>query len=207
MMERKFQINQGIRQPEISTNKIRDLLQASYSRNTPAREIGNKYGMRLDDSLSNAENKVWVDRKNRPTIAYTGTRRVSDWGTNLLLATGLQGLSSRFRGAKALADKVRQKYSAPATIIGHSLGGSLAEYAGGKDNKVITLDKGVGLSGIGKTISKNQTDIRTSNDPVSLLSNTQKNLGKKITIKDKYDYNLLGAHNYSKLNKLNNKII
>jgi hypothetical protein len=48
-MERKFQINQGIRQPEISTNKIRDLLQASYSRNTPAREIGNKYGMRLDD--------------------------------------------------------------------------------------------------------------------------------------------------------------
>jgi len=207
MMERKFQINQGIRQPEISTNKIRDLLQASYSRNTPAREIGNKYGMRLDDSLSNAEQKVWVDRKNRPTIAYTGTRRVSDWGTNLLLATGLQGLSSRFRGAKELVEKVKQKYSAPATIIGHSLGGSLAEYAGGKNNKVITLDKGVGLSGIGKTISKNQTDIRTSNDPVSLLSNTQKNLGKKITIKDKYDYNLLGAHNYSKLNKLNNKIL
>lgn len=206
-MERKFQINQGIRQPEISTNKIRDLLQASYSRNTPAREIGNKYGMRLDDSLSNAEQKVWVDRKNRPTIAYTGTRRVSDWGTNLLLATGLQGLSSRFRGAKELVEKVKQKYSAPATIIGHSLGGSLAEYAGGKNNKVITLDKGVGLSGIGKTISKNQTDIRTSNDPVSLLSNTQKNLGKKITIKDKYDYNLLGAHNYSKLNKLNNKIL
>ena len=76
-----------------------------------------------------------------------------------------------------------------------------------KNNKVITLDKGVGLSGIGKTIGKNQTDIRTSNDPVSLLSNTQKNLGKKITIKDKYDYYLLGAHNYSKLDKLKNKII
>jgi hypothetical protein len=69
------------------------------------------------------------------------------------------------------------------------------------------LDKGVGISGIGKTIGKNQTDIRTSNDPVSLLSNTQRNIGKKITIKGKYDYSLLGAHNYSKLNKLNNKII
>jgi hypothetical protein len=207
MMERKFQTNQGIRQPEISTNKIRDLLQASYSRNTPAREIGNKYGMRLDDSLSNAEQKVWVDRKNRPTIAYTGTRRVSDWGTNLLLSTGLQGLSSRFRGAKDLAEKVRQKYSAPATILGHSLGGALAEYAGGKNNKIITLDKGVGLSGIGKTIGKNQTDIRTSNDPVSLLSNTQKNLGKKIVIKDKKNFNLLDAHNYRYLDKLKNKIL
>ena len=206
-MERKFQTNQGIRQPEISTNKIRDLLQASYSRNTPAREIGNKYGMRLDDSLSNAEQKVWVDRKNRPTIAYTGTRRVSDWGTNLLLSTGLQGLSSRFRGAKDLAEKVRQKYSAPATILGHSLGGALAEYAGGKNNKIITLDKGVGLSGIGKTIGKNQTDIRTSNDPVSLLSNTQKNLGKKIVIKDKKNFNLLDAHNYRYLDKLKNKIL
>jgi hypothetical protein len=87
------------------------------------------------------------------------------------------------------------------------LGGALAEYAGGKTNKVITIDKGVGLSGIGKTISKNQTDIRTSNDPVSLLSNTQKNIGKKITIKDKSNLNLLGAHDYRKLDKLNNKII
>jgi hypothetical protein len=193
--------------PNIGTDKIRDLLQASYSRNTPAREIGNKYGLRLDDSLSNAEHKVYVDRKNRPTVAFTGSRKVGDWMTNALLATGLQGFSTRFRDSKKLMEDVKKKYSAPATIIGHSLGGSLAEYAGGKNNKVITLDKGVGLSGIGKTIGKNQTDIRTSNDPVSILSNTQKNIGKKITIKDKYDYNLLGAHNYSKLDKLKNKII
>jgi hypothetical protein len=197
----------AIRQPVFGTDKIRDLIQASYSRNTPAKEIGNKYGMRLDSSLSNAEQKVYVDRRNRPTIAYTGSRKIGDWMTNALLATGLQGLSSRFRGAKDLAEKVRQKYNKPLTIIGHSLGGSLAEYAGGKGDKIVTLDKGVGISGIGKTIGKNQTDIRTSNDPVSVLSNTQRNIGKKITIKDKYDYNLLGAHNYSKLDKLKNKII
>ena len=197
----------AIRQPVFGTDKIRDLIQASYSRNTPAKEIGNKYGMRLDSSLSNAEQKVYVDRRNRPTIAYTGSRKVGDWMTNALLATGLQGLSSRFRGAKDLAEKVRAKYNKPLTIIGHSLGGSLAEYAGGKGDKIVTLDKGVGLSGIGKTIGKNQTDIRTSNDPVSVLSNTQRNIGKKITIKDKYDYNLLGAHNYSKLDKLKNKTI
>ena len=35
---------QGIRQPEATTNKIRDLIQASYQRNTGARDIGKKYG-------------------------------------------------------------------------------------------------------------------------------------------------------------------
>jgi hypothetical protein len=193
--------------PNIGTDKIRDLLQASYSRNTPAREIGNKYGLRLDDSLSNAEHKVYVDRKNRPTVAFTGSRKVGDWGTNLLLGLGLEKYSTRFRDSKKLMEDVRKKYSAPATILGHSLAASITEYVGGKKDKLITVDKGVGLSGIGKTIPKNQTDIRTSNDPVSLLSNTQKNLGKKIVIKDKKNFNLLDAHNYKYLDKLNNKIL
>jgi hypothetical protein len=193
--------------PNIGTDKIRDLLQASYSRNTPAREIGNKYGLRLDDSLSNAEHKVYVDRKNRPTVAFTGSRKVGDWGTNLLLGLGLEKYSTRFRDSKKLMEDVRKKYSAPATILGHSLAASITEYVGGKKDKLITVDKGVGLSGIGKTIPKNQTDIRTSNDPVSLLSNTQKNLGKKIVIKDKNNFNLLDAHNYKYLDKLNNKIL
>jgi hypothetical protein len=193
--------------PNIGTDKIRDLLQASYSRNTPAREIGNKYGLRLDDSLSNAEHKVYVDRKNRPTVAFTGSRKVGDWMTNALLATGLEGFSTRFRDSKKLMEDVRKKYSAPATILGHSLGGAITEYVGGKKDKVITVDKGVGLSGVGKTIGKNQIDVRTSNDPVSLLSNTQKNLGKKIVIKDKKNFNFLDAHNYKYLDKLKNKII
>jgi|688.fasta_scaffold12347_13 hypothetical protein len=193
--------------PDIGTDKIKELIQASYSRNTPAREIGNKYGLRLDDSLSNAEHKVWIDRKNRPTVAFTGTRKIGDWGTDLLLGLGLEKYSTRFRDSKKLMEDVRKKYSAPATIVSHSLGGSLSEYAGGKRDKIITVDKGVGLAGVGKTIGKNQIDIRTSNDPVSLLSNTQKNLGKKIVIKDKKNFNLLEAHNFRKLDKLKNKII
>ena len=196
----------AIRPPEISTNKIKDLLQASYSRNTPAKEIGNRYGLKLDESLSNAEQKVYLDKNNNPTIAFTGSRKVGDWMTNALLATGLQGFSTRFRGAKQLVEKVKEKYNKPTTIIGHSLGGALAEYAGGKGNKIITIDKGVGLSGIGKTIGKNQTDIRASNDLVSALRNTQSG-GRLVTIKDKKNLNLLGAHDYRQLSKLNNKIL
>jgi len=196
----------AIRPPQISTNKIKDLLQASYSRNTPAKEIGNKYGMKLDESLSNAEQKVYLDKNKNPTIAFTGSRKVGDWMTNALLATGLQGFSTRFRGAKQLVEKVKEKYNKPATIIGHSLGGALAEYAGGKGNKIISVDRGIGLGGIGKKLGSNVTDIRTSNDLVSALRNTQSG-GRLVTIKDKKNLNLLGAHDYRQLSKLNNKII
>jgi hypothetical protein len=198
---------QAIRTPEITTNKIKDLLEASYQRNGPARDIGNKYKMKLDDQLSNAEHKVYVDENNNPTVTFTGSRKASDWSTNLLLATGLQRYSTRFRDSKKLMEDVRKKYNKPAVITGHSLGGALAEYVGGKDDKIITIDKGVGITGIGKTIPKNQTDIRASNDIVSLINNTQRNKGKKITIKDKKNLNILKAHDYRKLNKLNNKIL
>jgi hypothetical protein len=182
-------------------------LEASYSRNTPAREIGTKYGLKLDDSLSNAEHKVYVDKDNNPTVAFTGSRKVGDWGTNLLLGLGLEKYSTRFRDSKKLMDNVRNKYHKPATILGHSLAGRLTEYVGNKNDKLITVDKAVGFGGIGKTIPKNQTDIRASNDIVSLLNNTQHNKGKKIVIKDKTNLNILKAHDYRKLEKLNNKII
>jgi hypothetical protein len=193
--------------PNIGTDRIKDLIAGSYQRNTGAREAGAKYGLRLDDSLSNSEHKVWIDRKNRPTISFTGTRKIGDVGTDILLGLGLEKYSTRFRNSKKFMEDVRKKYSAPATIVSHSLGASLGEYAGGKNDKIINVDKGVGLSGIGKTIPKNQIEIRTSNDPVSLLSNTQKNLGKKIVIKDKKNFNLLDAHNFRYLDKLKNKII
>jgi hypothetical protein len=200
-MEKKFNENKGIR-----SNQVKDLIQASYQRNGPAEQIGNKYGLILDSSLSNSEQKVFVDSKGNPTIAYTGSRKIKDIFTDGLLALGLEKYSTRFRNAKETIDNVKRKYAnRPVTTLGHSLGGSLAEYAGG--NKIITIDKGVGLSGIGKRINKNQTDIRASNDLVSVLSNTQTGNRKKITIKDKGNLNPLSAHNYRQLSKLNNKVL
>ena len=91
----------------------------------------------LDDSLSSAEQKVYVDKACDPTVAFTGSRKASDWlMTNPMLALGLEKYSTRFRGAKKLVEDVKKKYGKPVTSVGHSLGGALAEYAGG--NKVIT---------------------------------------------------------------------
>lgn len=188
----------------ISSSELQDLLKASYSRNTPAREIGQKYGFTLDDSLSNAEQKVFIDKTKTPTVVFTGSRKGSDIITDLALGVGFGSITPRFQRSSALIDKVKSKYSGkPITAIGDSLGGSLAEFVGRKVDKVITTNKGVGFGTIFKKINPNQTDIRSSNDLVSLLSKTQTG-GRKHVIKNtKGIINPLESHKYTNLSKIN----
>ena len=198
----------GIRPPSVSTNRIRDLIQASYQRNTGARDIGKKYGLTLDDSLSNAEQKVYVDKSGSPTVSYAGSRKISDWlVTNPMLALGLEKYSPRFRRSQKVMEDVRKKYNKPALVTGHSLGAAIAAGVGGKNDRVVTVDRGVGLGGISRNLRSNITDIRASNDLVSALANTQNRTGKSIVIKDKGNFNFLKAHDYRLLDRLNNKMI
>ena len=88
-------------------------------------------------------------------------------------------------------------------MLGDSLGGSLAESVSKKVDKVITHNKGVGLFGIGKKINKNQTDIRASNDLVSLLSKTQSGGKKSVINGTKGIINPLKSHDYRNLDKIN----
>lgn len=189
--------------PKVKSTELKDLLQASYSRNTPAREIGKKYGYTLDDSLSNAEQKVFIDKDNNPKIVFTGSRKGADVITDLAILTGTAGLTPRFQRSSKLVDKVKEKYkNRPVSVYGDSLGGTLAESVGGKVDKVITTSKGVGLFGIGKSIRPNQTDIRASNDVISVLRNTQSG-GKKVTIKGtKGIINPFASHDYRNLDKI-----
>ena len=189
--------------PKVKSSELKDLIQASYSRNNPARDIGKKYGYTLDDSLSNAEQKVFLDKDKNPKIVFTGSRKGADVLTDIALGAGLAGFTPRFQRSSALVDKVKEKYkNRPITALGDSLGGSLAESVGGKVDKVITTSKGVGLFGIGKQIRPNQTDIRASNDAISVLRNTQSG-GKKVTIKGtKGIFNPFISHDYRNLDKI-----
>jgi hypothetical protein len=190
--------------PKISSNEVKDLIEASYSRTGDAEKIGKKYGLTLDKQLSNANQKVYYDKEKNPSVIYRGSKNENDLMTDGLIAVGLEKYSTTFRDSKQLVEDVRKKYhNKPVTALGHSLGGSLAEYSGG--DKVVTINKGVGLSGIGKEISNNQTDIRSRNDIVSVLSNTQ-NGGRKITLKTNH-INPLKEHSHKNLDKLNNKIL
>ena len=190
--------------PKVHTSELKDLIQASYSRNGPAKAIGKKYGYVLDEDLSNAEQKVFLDKQKNPKIVFTGSRKGADVITDVALGFGLAGLTPRFQNSSKLVDKVKQKYkNNPITALGDSLGGSLAESVGGKVDKVITTSKGVGLFGIGKRIRPNQTDIRASNDVISILRNTQSG-GKKVTITGTRGIiNPAKSHDYRNLEKIN----
>jgi hypothetical protein len=83
------------------------------------------------------------------------------------------------------------------------LGGGLSEYAGG--DKIITLDKAIGIGGIGKNISRNQTDIRSGSDPVSVLNRFQFG-GNKQTIRGTNFIDPIHAHDYRHLNKFDKTI-
>jgi len=164
----------------MDSQNLNQLIKSSYAGTNEAESIGRQLGYKIDRDLSNRKHKVYTDENNKPIIAYTGTRTLGDWVTDGALAVGLGGYTQRFKESKRVADKVRNKYQQPLTIIGHSLGGTLAEHSGNKRDKIITVDKGVGIGGLFKNIKRNQTDIRSANDPVSLLALTQN--AKRISI-------------------------
>jgi hypothetical protein len=179
---------------------LKDIIKASYKGTNEADKIGQNLGYKLDRDLSNRKHKVFLDKDNKPTVAFTGTRTLGDVITDGALAVGLGGFTNRFRESKKVIDNVRRKYNKPITTVGHSLGGSLAEHAGG--DKVITIDKGVGLFGIGKKIKSNQTDIRSANDPVSLLALTQQNKNRITIPKTYHIIDPLKSHEYNNLSRL-----
>lgn len=185
--------------PNVNPNQLKGLLSASYERNGRAREIGSKLGYKLDDSLSNAEHKVFTDDNNNPYVVFTGSRKPGDFLiSDVALGLGLGRFTPRFQSSKKLMDDVKNKYKDKfITTAGHSLGGSLSEYVGG--DKVITVNKGVGIGGLFKNLPKNQTDVRTGADPISILSRTQTG-GNQYTIRGNY------SHTYKHLNKFDKTI-
>ena len=192
----------------MESNNLKKLLDASYKTTDEGNKIGNNLGYKLDRELSNRKHKVFIDNKGSPTVAFTGSRTAGDWITNGALLLGLGAQTNRFKDSKKLVNNVKKKYNTNSiTAIGDSLGGTLAEHSTNRNDKIITNNKGTGLFGIGKKIKNNQTDIRTSNDIVSLLSNTQSG-GKKITIKNtKQIIDPFKSHSYKNLTKLKNKIL
>ena len=201
---------------KITPTELEDLIKASYKKSTDAEKIGKKYNLKLDSTLSSPEQKVFIDKKGKPIIAYRGSTSSNiknftrDWlMSDVGILTGTSQYDPRIKRSKDVYEKVIDKYSGKTpTLIGHSLGGHIAELVGesNKDNKVITYNKGAGLGDIGKKINKNQTDIRTGGDLISALSLTQKG-GKKITIDNTKFLNPVYAHKPDFISRLGNKLL
>lgn len=189
--------------PTLNSRHLHSLLEASYAGTDQAREIGKQNGYLMDEELSNRKHRVFVDKHDNAIIAFTGTRTYGDVITDAALAVGLADMTYRFSDSLKLAEKVKKKYNHnPILAVGHSLGGSLAEHVNktGYVDKVISVNKGTGLFGIGKQLKNNHTDIRSATDFVSSLSTTQSG-GRRFTIPDSYVVRPLRSHGAYNLKK------
>ena len=146
-----------------------DVVKASYKdKNTQASALG-KYGYVRDNDLSNDNQQAYYNPTAKKLIySVTGTHNAKDWGTDAYLAAGMLKSTNRYKDADAGLKKAKAKYGVgSASIYGHSLGGSIGGYIGGKGDTVQTLDKG---ATIGQKVRSNEKAYRTSGDAVSLLN-------------------------------------
>jgi hypothetical protein len=159
----------------------KDLIDAGYKNygSDDENQILRKYNLSRDESLSNDKNRVYHDNASgKAYVVYPGTKDTNDIGTDIAIGMSglfnpIQNLTPRFREAKDVATKVKNKYGEnQVTAIGHSLGGGLAASSGIKNR--ITYNKAVGLSDIVKPISSGEIDYRTKKDPVSVMSGFQR---------------------------------
>lgn len=176
--------------------RIKSILEASYKPQRQAQEDLGKIGFEYDPELSTMENKVFFDKQGKPSIAFRGSTRVTDFLIeDPALALGIK--TPKQKKAEELVKKVETKYGKPVDTYGHSLGGYRAETSGAKGN-IYTYNKAVGLGQIGKKLPKTQTDIRTSKDIVSIGSLLQFG-GNKKTIQSPVFQSEIASHGLSNL--------
>ena len=183
-------------------NNLGDLLSNSYKPQQEASDDMKKKGYKYDNELSNMETKIFVDEESgEPVVVHRGTVRVKDWLDDAKLALGFGKSTQRVKDAQEINRKVEAKYNKPVHNVGHSLGGFLAENAGGKGN-IITYNKGAGLGDLfTKKNSKRQLDIRVKNDFPSMLTILQNS--NQETIENKRS-SIFKPINYLNAHKVNN---
>jgi hypothetical protein len=169
----------------VSAKDLQHFLSKSYDK---THHDYKKY--QVDPHLSGQRVQVYYDStKNHAVVVHRGTKGVQDWGTDAsLLLTGYQKNNRRFAHAKNIQNQAEAKYGKQnISTLGSSLGAKIAEKVGKKTKEVITLNNPtIPLDLIkGKKLPKNQTDIRTSLDPISILRPFQKASNKEITIPSK----------------------
>ena len=182
-------------------SSLRDILAASYQPNRDAEQTLAKDGYKLDRDLSDRNAKVFVNNEGKSNIVFRGTvpTNKKDIFSDVLLGLGLSYLDPRQRKSNNLVKAVKDKYKNDPNLYGHSLGGGLAEKASkatGIQGNITTYNKAASPSDIFQRNPSNQTDVRTSTDLVSALSQFQQG-GKKQEIQSNKDP--LTAHNLDQL--------
>lgn len=176
-------------------------LEGTYKTKKESADMMAKSNYILDSELSNIQSRAYFNKdENKLLITYRGTKNlINDVPTDISILLGTLKNTDRYKSSKKLYDKAKEKYNpSQTTIIGDSLGGSLASEVGRTSNdQVLTFNKGAGLLEPLTMTKTNEKSYRWKGDIVSGLSIFNKN---QHTIGDWKPP--LVAHNYENLNKL-----
>tara|TARA_R110000824_G_scaffold86424_1_gene213789 strand:- start:71 stop:934 length:864 start_codon:yes stop_codon:yes gene_type:complete len=183
---------------------VKKLLEKSYD------DKASSWGdYEIDKSLSGDKVQVYYNPKiKKAIVVHRGTKGLKDWGTNLAMNFGYKG--DRFKHARDIQRKAEKKYGKKNIItMGHSQGARWAEKLGRDTSEVITLNKPTLPIDLikGDVVPKNQTDIKTEKDPVSMLRGLQK--GKEQETIDSKTlmgyYNPLAEHSTGAMERMGDK--
>eukprot|EP01038_Epipyxis_sp_PR26KG_P008704 gene8704-11761_t len=180
----------------LRTGMIKRLLQKSYDDKLEGHD-----GYEVDKQLSGKRFQAYYHpEENHLVCVHRGTADISDWMTDLRYAFGNK--SKRFDYARQKQQEAEEKYkpfNAKISILGHSLGGPLAEHAKtNEDADLITLNRAVNIPDMIKRKPTPKTfDIKTSRDPVSWLLG-----GPNTTIIPSKSINPLKEHSTEALSRL-----
>ena len=148
---------------------------------------------KLDSILSTEEHLIFHNARNAHTIlAFRGSNRIRDWGTNLGILTSVESFSARFSRSEKVALRTLDKYGKNVTVTGHSLGGSIGQEIAMKhdldahifnsaESAIQNISKKT-LEVLGQDTSR-ITHYRTHGDIVSLSNiHPSVNVGTKLSL-------------------------
>lgn len=187
----------------LPVGKLKQFLKQSYQ--PTLRNLGN---YTVDKNLSGQRVQVYHDsNSNRTVVVHRGSYSIQDWRTNVLSLFGYIG--KRYNHSKHIQDKAEAKYGKDNIItLGHSLGGRLAEQLGRDTSEVITLNKPTYPNDIlnSDSVPDNQTYVKTSSDPVSMLRGRQKG-NEPVVILSKVLANPITEHSVNVLERLPDELM
>jgi hypothetical protein len=187
----------------LPTEDVKKLLKKSYDN-----KVSNYKKYKVDKKLSTDKAQVYFNPElNKAVVVHRGTADLKDWGTNVLMSMGIK--DARYKHAKRIQNKAEKKYGKENIItMGHSQGARWAEKFGRDTDEVITLNKPtLPLDLItGDVVPENQTDVKTTRDPVSFLRPLQKG-NEEVTIQSSFLSNPLSEHSIDVLDRLEEKNI
>jgi hypothetical protein len=133
----------------------------------------------IDKPISDRWTRVYHNQKKNWTVSVTrGSGDLKDVWFDAQLLFGHKN-NDRFNSAEKIIEKAKQKYDpSRMTLLGSSLGGAVVDELGRKNpdiHEVITSGRPTLFKeAFNKTpVPDNQTDVRTTGDPISVLKKLQ----------------------------------